>query len=75
MRSYIVIPEGTPVVRVDASNPQFAASKARRGKGERITVSEAAVLAQSRTREVGDAGPAHIAGQMRWSEDGRTVEA
>lgn len=33
-RSYIVIPEGTPVLRVSASSPHFAASKARRGKAE-----------------------------------------
>lgn len=41
MRSYIVIPEGTPVLRVQASTPHYAASKAKRGKAEHV---EAAVL-------------------------------
>jgi hypothetical protein len=36
-RSYIVIPGGTPVLRVEASTPHFAASKARRGKAQHVT--------------------------------------
>lgn len=34
MRSYLVIPAGAPVLRVNASTPHFAASKAKRGKAE-----------------------------------------
>lgn len=34
MRSYLVIPAGTPILRVAASTPHYAASKARRGKAE-----------------------------------------
>lgn len=75
MRSYIVIPGGTPVVRVDASDPRFAASKARRGKGERTIVPEATVLAESAAMECGWDRSAYIPGQMRWTEDGRAVEA
>lgn len=75
MRSYIVIPEGTPIVRVDASNPHYAASKARRGKGELINVTEAAVLPLSSAIEVTDEGPQSIPGQLCWSEDGQAVEA
>lgn len=37
-RSYIVIPGGTPVLQVQASTPHYAASKARRGKAEHVTV-------------------------------------
>lgn len=36
MRTYLVIPEGTPVLRVAASTPHFAASKAKRGKAEHV---------------------------------------
>jgi hypothetical protein len=36
MRSYLVIPAGTPILRVLASTPHFAASKARRGKAEHL---------------------------------------
>jgi hypothetical protein len=73
MRSYIVIPEGTPIVRVDASNPHYAASKVRRGKGEHVNVTDAAVLPQSPATEVTDEGPALIPGQLRWSDDGQAV--
>jgi hypothetical protein len=68
MRSYIVIPEGTPIVRVQASTPHFAASKARRGKGEVVNVSEAAVLPQSSAIEITNEGPAVIPGQMSWGD-------
>lgn len=44
MRSYVVIPEGTPVIRVTASTPHFAASKARKGKGELAPCDEVAVI-------------------------------
>lgn len=75
MRSYIVIPEGTPVVRVAASTPHFAASKARRGKGERINVAHTAVLPDSATIRVADDDrPKVTPGQLRWAEDGKTVE-
>jgi hypothetical protein len=69
MRSYIVIPEGTSIVHVRASTPHFAASKAKRGKGEVINVKEAAVLPQSSAVEiVTDDGPAHIPGQLSWGD-------
>jgi hypothetical protein len=74
VRSYIVIPEGTSIVRVDASTPRYAASKARRGMGEVVSVTEAAVLPRSSAIEVVD-GPASIPGQLRWQEDGQAVEA
>lgn len=73
-RPYIVIPEGTAVVVVDASSPKFAASKARRGKGERQTVTAAMVAAESVTQSVVEEPPAAIAGQLYWSEDGQTIE-
>jgi hypothetical protein len=64
MRSYLVIPKGTAIVRVTASTPHYAASKARRGKGEVIDVTEAAVLPLSRTIEITSEGPAQIPGQL-----------
>jgi hypothetical protein len=70
MRSYLVIPEGTPVVRVEASTPHFAASKARRGKGEHFHVDVPAVLPLSSTIEITDQGPQEIPGQLRWGENG-----
>lgn len=75
MRSYIVIPEGTAVVRVDASTPHYAASKARRGKGEHVSIEQAAVLPHSATIEVTDEGPRVTPGQLRWADNGQTVEA
>jgi hypothetical protein len=68
MRSYIVIPEGTSIVRVRASTPHFAASKAKRGKGEVINVKEAAVLPQSSAVEITNDGPVHIPGQLSWGD-------
>lgn len=68
-----MIPEGTAIVRVAASNPYYAASKARRGKGERVNVVEAAVLPTSAAIEVNE-GPQVIPGQLRWSETGQAVE-
>lgn len=63
VRSYIVIPEGTPVIRVDASTPHFAASKARRGKGEQASWGKPSVLPASVLRGIGDA-PRVIPGQL-----------
>lgn len=75
MRSYIVIPEGTSIVRVHASTPHFAASKARRGKGERVDVAISAVLPLSAAIEVTDEGPQITPGQLRWDENGEAVDA
>lgn len=51
MRSYIVIPAGTPVIHVVASKPRFASSKARRGRDATHVVTAELVLAQSRSME------------------------
>jgi hypothetical protein len=75
MRSYIVIPEGTSIVRVDASTPHFAASKARRGKGEVIHMAEASVLPASSTIGVTNEGPQEIPGQLRLVGDVQVIEA
>ncbi len=75
MRSYIVIPEGTPIVRVDASGPHYAASKARRGKGEHVNAGGAVVLPESATVAITDEGPSQIPGQLCWADDGELVEA
>lgn len=63
VRPYIVIPEGTPVIRVDASTPHFAASKAQKGKGERAAWSEPSVLPASSLVGI-DGGPREIPGQL-----------
>jgi hypothetical protein len=68
MRSYIVIPEGTTIVRVSASNPHYAASKAKRGKGENICVADAAVIPASSAMEVASDGPRQIPGQLSWAD-------
>lgn len=70
-----MIPEGTPVVRVQASTPHYAASKVRRGKGERVAVTEAAVLPASATIEITDEGPAVIPGQLCWGPNGEQEAA
>lgn len=75
MRNYIVIPEGTPIVRVEASNPHFAASKARRGKGVVSNVTSPAVLPFSSAVEITDEGPQAIPGQLMLGDDGQVVEA
>jgi hypothetical protein len=66
VRSYLVIPEGTTIVRVRASTPHFAASKVRRGKGEVVDVVDAAVFPLSSGVEISDEGPAEIPGQLSW---------
>lgn len=63
MRTYIVIPEGTPVIRVDASSPKYAASKARRGKGEQASWGRPSVLPASVVKGIGEA-PRVIPGQL-----------
>jgi hypothetical protein len=63
VRSYLVIPEGTSVIRVDASSPQFAASKARNGKGEPVMQDEPVVLPVTRLR-VAEAPSRTIPGQL-----------
>lgn len=63
VRSYIVIPEGTPVIRVEASTPHFAASKVQRGKGEHATSGEPSVLPSSALIEINEA-PRVIPGQL-----------
>jgi hypothetical protein len=68
MRSYIVIPEGTPILRVDASTARYAASKARKGMGEVVNVAEPAVLPQSSVIE-GNKGPQFIPGQLSWADE------
>lgn len=67
MRSYIVIPEGTPVLHVLASTPHFAASKARRGKGTALA-SDVLVLPVSRVTEADDGLPDVIPGQLSLEE-------
>jgi hypothetical protein len=63
MRTYIVIPEGTPIVEVEASTPAHASSKARRGKGTFVSA-DAMVLPASRT-QAAIQGPAEpIPGQL-----------
>jgi hypothetical protein len=74
MRSYIVIPEGTSIVRVDAATPHFAASKAKRGKGETLDVTQAAVFPMSAAIRITGEGPSVIPGQMSWSDHGEAVE-
>lgn len=74
MRAYIVIPEGTSLVLTNASTPHYAASKARRGKGQVVAVAEAMVLPSSSAMPVTTEGPAVIAGQLAWADDGSTVE-
>jgi hypothetical protein len=73
-RSYIVIPEGTAVVKVEASSPHFAASKALHGKGARVTMTAATVAAESAATAVAEESPTVIAGQLCWGEDGLTIE-
>lgn len=51
MRSYIVIPAGTPLLRVQASTPHFASSKAKRGRDVEHVATAEIVLAESRTIE------------------------
>lgn len=51
MRSYIVIPAGTPLLRVRASTPHFASSKAKRGRDVEHVATAEIVLAESRTIE------------------------
>lgn len=51
MRSYIVIPAGTPLLRVRASTPHFASSKAKRGRDVEHVATAEVVLAESRTVE------------------------
>jgi hypothetical protein len=72
-RSYIVIPEGTPIVVIEASSPTFAASKARKGKGERVTT-DASLVSAGSTVTVAVDTPLVIAGQLAWSDDGSTIE-
>lgn len=71
-RAYIVIPEGTPIVVVVASSPHYAASKARRGMGERVSAADALVTASSATTSAAHNLPI-VAGQLYWTEDG-TIE-
>ena len=50
MRSYIVIPAGTPVLLVEASEPHYAVSKAIKGRDvTHVTPLSPVVLAQSRS--------------------------
>lgn len=58
-----MIPEGTPLIRVDASAPRYAASKAQRGKGELVVQVQPMVLAASTTRDVKQASRV-IPGQL-----------
>jgi hypothetical protein len=51
MRSYIVIPAGTPLLRVQASTPHFASSKAKHGRDVEHVATDEMVLAESRTIE------------------------
>jgi len=61
-RSYIVIPGGTPVLRVEASTPHFAASKARKGKAEHVTAETLVMPASTAIAPV--ALPQVIPGQL-----------
>jgi hypothetical protein len=70
MRSYVVIPEGTPVIRVAASNPHFAASKARKGKGELLPCDEVAVIPSTAFVESRRGALQAIPGQLAF--DGET---
>jgi hypothetical protein len=63
MRTYIVIPEGTPILHVLASAPHYAASKARRGKAT-STTTEAIVLPVSRTSPAANGAADPIPGQL-----------
>jgi len=63
VRTYIVIPEGTSVLRVDASTPHYAISKAKRGKCEHVSGGCVAVPATAAI-EANDR-PAFIPGQLR----------
>ena len=62
-----MIPEGSAVLRVEASSPHYAISKARRGKGEHIADGCVAVPASAAIRAE-DRPPAHIPGQLRMEE-------
>jgi hypothetical protein len=68
MRSYLVIPAGTPVVQVDASTPHSASSKARRGRDATHVVSAELVLAQSRSVEPRSSWTGVIPGQLELAE-------
>lgn len=62
MRTYIVIPDGTTVLRVEASTPHYAVSKARNGKavvidGSIVAVPESAMVPPKE-------GPVVVKGQM-----------
>jgi hypothetical protein len=63
VRTYIVIPEGTVVLRVDASTPHYAISKAKRGRCEHVAGGCVAVPATAAV-EANDR-PTVIPGQLR----------
>jgi hypothetical protein len=66
VRTYIVIPEGTPVLRVNASTPHFAINKAKRGKCEHVAGGCVAVPAtaaiEAHERPVVIPGQLHLEG-------------
>ena len=73
MRSYLVIPAGTTLVRVQASTPHYASSKARRGRHVEHLVTEEIVLAESRSIEP-HVGAIAIPGQLVFSANGHQEE-
>lgn len=75
MRSYLVIPAGTPVLRVDASTPHFAASKSQRGKAEHLDSPRLLVFPETSLVEPnGHTAPTPIPGQLEFDAGGQ-VEA
>lgn len=73
MRTYLVIPAGTALLRVQASTPHYASSKARRARHVEHVVTDEVVLAESRSIEPrGDSG--HIPGQLVFSANGHLEE-
>lgn len=67
MRTYLVIPEHTTLIRVEASSPHFAVSKARRGAGaEPVSVPVRAVVPMSAL--VDEQERRVIPGQMTFEE-------